>query len=211
MPIRIVPFQPEVLVDGVWQTAVCFGVVKEEGNKSIWTSDHSLEYRLKDGRKGLAQPGQWRIRNTNRRPRQHARLLLMCFIFVLAGCGASNKSSSSSPPPPPPPPASQMTGSWIGNMVFSSFNANLELILSQDSAGHLTGSAISNPPLCQFNEQVSGSFANNQWGVNSADGAVGFAGTLSSDGKSLSGNVQLGSSAMTGCGPRLGTLSVQKQ
>ena len=137
-------------------------------------------------------------------------LSLCLLLFACVGCGTSNKSSSSSPPPPPPP-AAQMTGNWTGSMAFSSFNANLQLMFSQDSAGHLTGSAISNPPLCQFNEQVSSSFANNQWGVNSTDNAVGFAGTLSSDGKSLSGNVQLGSAAMTGCGPRLGTMTVQKQ
>jgi hypothetical protein len=98
-------------------------------------------------------------------------------------------------------------------MNFALVNGNLTLTISQDSAGHLTGTAVSTPPLCSFNQPVTGSYftTGQQFQVISADSNETFTGTLSGDQKSLSGTVQLGNAQTTGCGPRTGLFQVAKQ
>lgn len=213
MPVKILPFVPEVFVDGKWRPAVTSSVVHDTKNQSIWTCDHALEYRLKTGERGIAKPSQWRVQDRSRK-RTKPRFLLMCFVLSMVctlGCGAPAKSSTN-PPPPPPPPALPMTGSWTGSMNFTTITANVTLALSQDGSNNLTGAASSTPPLCSFNSQVTGTyFSDGEFQVVSKDGAESFTGTISGDKKSLSGTVQLGAAANTGCGPRLGSFSVGKQ
>jgi len=140
------------------------------------------------------------------------KILFLCLLLVLAGCGNS-KSSSGNPPPPPPPPGMPMTGTFSGGMNFTVVTGDLKLVLSEDGSGVVTGSAISTPPSCEFNSQVSGRYftSGQQFQVVSGDGAESFTGTLSSDQKSLSGTVQLGAGNLTGCGPRNGSFSATKQ
>lgn len=134
----------------------------------------------------------------------------LLFVLMLAGCG--NQKTTTQNPPPPPPPNLPMTGTWIGSLNLTTFNANVTLAISQDGSNNLTGAVSSTPPLCSFNSQVTGTyFSDGEFQVTSKDGAETFTGTISGDKKSLSGTVQLGAAAMTGCGPRLGSFAVGKQ
>jgi hypothetical protein len=133
----------------------------------------------------------------------------LVFVLFLAGCGSPSQKTTQNPPPPPPNNIPSMAGQWSGSMNFTTITGSLTLAISQDTAGNITGQISSVPPICSFTSQITGQiFENRTFGFNSVDTLEGFNGTLSADGKSVSGNVNLMQG--TGCGPRSGSWSAIK-
>lgn len=142
--------------------------------------------------------------------------ILLLAGFVGCGGGTSSTGGGQVPPPVVTPPSSDplpaMSGEWQGGMNFTTATGNLSVSLSETSLGDLSGSALSTPPLCQFNLAVAGKvYSDGQFYLQTADNTtLSLAGKLASDQKSGSGNIALGDD--TGCGPRTGgTFSFSKQ
>jgi hypothetical protein len=59
-----------------------------------------------------------------------------------------------------------VAGTWAGAMDFRIVKGNLTLVLNQDGAGQLTGTASSTPPGCKFSLSVTGAvYHDGKWFV----------------------------------------------
>jgi len=120
--------------------------------------------------------------------------LLVALLFV--GCGSPKTTPPSSKLP-------SMAGSWTGEIILQGSTPNLKLVLAEDSAGNLSGTASSTTG-CSFSLPVSGAiYADYTFSVQTADPTVLLlAGTLANNKVDAQGSVNLGNG--TGCGPASG-------
>jgi hypothetical protein len=129
-------------------------------------------------------------------------LLIVATLVLVIACGSPKTATPT--PGPNPSTLPQVSGEWLGGMNFTTVSGDLVINLTEDASGNVAGTAVSNPPDCQFSLPVSGKvYSNGQVGLQTADGTtIDLAGTLSSNDTALSGNINLG--GLTGCGPRTG-------
>lgn len=172
-------------------------------NKELECGEYKISRQIRQQKSGVQQ----KLRRKGVSMRLAAGLV---FLLILAGCGNPSQKTPTQNPPPPPNNIPSMAGTWIGVLTFTGTSGNVSLAISQDVNGNLTGQVSSTPPICSFTSQITGQiFENRQFGFNSVDTLEGFNGTLSGDGKTVSGNVNLMQG--TGCGPRSGAWSATKQ
>jgi hypothetical protein len=136
----------------------------------------------------------------------YRKISVFALLAASIACGTSTPKSSNTGGSGNPPPANfpQMAGTWNGNMNFTVLTGQLSFVVTEDSSGNLTGTASSTPPGCEFNLPVTGAVtASGSFYLQTADTTTAsFAGSLSNENKTASGNTNLGSD--TGCGPRTG-------
>lgn len=121
--------------------------------------------------------------------------LLVALLFV--GCGSPKTT------PPPSPKLPQMGGTWAGTIVLQGSTPNLKLVLTEDSAGNLSGT-VSSTTSCSFSLPVTGAiYADYMFSVQASDPTVLLlAGSMANNNVDAQGSVNLGNGV--GCGPASG-------
>jgi len=122
-------------------------------------------------------------------------LTISLALILTAGCGSPAKTTSPSLP--------NIAGTWTGTINLQGSTPNLMLVLTENSAGNLSGTASSDSG-CNFSVPVSGAiYANSTFSVQTADGTLLLAGSLANNNVDASGSINIGSGPYS-CGPANG-------
>jgi hypothetical protein len=130
---------------------------------------------------------------------QIAKTLLIVATLTLAlACGSPKTSTPTHGQTLP-----SIAGSWAGTINLQGSTPNLSLVLTEDAAGNLAGTASSTSG-CSFSLPVSGAiYSNYSFSVQTADPTtLLLAGSLSNNNVDAQGSINLGNG--TDCGPANG-------
>jgi hypothetical protein len=124
-------------------------------------------------------------------------ILLLAVTLVISGCGTPKTVSNSGSSLP------SIAGNWSGTINLQGSTPNLSLVLTEDAAGNLTGTASSTSG-CNFSVPVTGAiYANYTFSVQAADPTtLLLAGNLANNNVDAQGSINLGNG--TDCGPANG-------
>ena len=124
--------------------------------------------------------------------------LILATLTLVVACGSPKTSTPTHGQTLP-----SIAGAWAGTINLQGSTPNLSLVLTEDAAGNLTGTASSTSG-CSFSLSVSGAiYSNYSFSVQTADPTtLLIAGNLSNNDVDAQGSISLG--AGTDCGPASG-------